>query len=71
MVHESAAVVFDDQRVVANAGAMLPAVLASRLGIEGLVDETVVLGARPGAAPAGSQGHEPGQRDGAGGGLHR
>ena len=32
-------VVFDDERVVANAGVMLPAVLARRLGIEALVDD--------------------------------
>jgi hypothetical protein len=46
-------VVFDDERAVANAGMMLPAVLAGRLGIEALVDETVELGDRPGAANAG------------------
>ena len=28
-------VVFDDERAVANAGVMLPALLAARLGIEG------------------------------------
>jgi hypothetical protein len=43
-------VVFDDERVVANAGVLLPAVLAGRLGIEALVDQTVDLGDRPGAA---------------------
>lgn len=53
MVHESAVVVFDDQRVIANAGAMLPAVLAGRLGMEELVDEMVRLGDRPGAARPG------------------
>jgi hypothetical protein len=46
-------VVFDDQRAVANAGMLLPAVLADRLGIEALVEETVDLGDRPGAANAG------------------
>ena len=46
-------VVFDDQRAVANAGMMLPAVLAGRLGIEALVDQAVDLGDRPGAANAG------------------
>jgi hypothetical protein len=30
MVNESAVVVFDDERVVANAGVMLPALLAGR-----------------------------------------
>jgi hypothetical protein len=53
MVNESAVVVFDDERVVANAGVMLPALLAGRLGIEGLVDECVDLGDRPGAAHPG------------------
>ena len=46
-------VVFDDERVVANSGVLLLAVLAGRLGIEGLVDRTVVLGDWPGAANAG------------------
>jgi hypothetical protein len=46
-------VVFDDERTVANAGMLLPAVLADRLGIVALVDETVDLGDRPGAANAG------------------
>jgi hypothetical protein len=53
MVHESAVVVFDDERAVANAGVVLPAVLAGRLGIEALVDESVDLGERPGAANPG------------------
>ena len=41
MVHDAAdrfVVAFDDERVVANAGVLLPALLASRLGIEELVD---------------------------------
>ena len=46
-------VVFDDERAVANAGVLLPAVLANRLGIEALVDRVVDLGDRPGAANAG------------------
>ena len=37
---------FDDERVVANAGVLLPAVLAERLGIEALVDVIVDLGDR-------------------------
>jgi hypothetical protein len=44
---------FDDERVVANAGVLLPAMLADRLGIEGLVDRTVDLGDRAGAANPG------------------
>jgi hypothetical protein len=46
-------VVFDDERVVANAGVLLPAVLAERLGIEAVVDRTVDLGDRAGAANPG------------------
>lgn len=46
-------VVFDDQRAVADAGVMVPAVLAGRLGIEAPVDETVDLGDRPRAARPG------------------
>jgi hypothetical protein len=44
MVHDAAdrfVVAFDDERVVANAGVMLPAWLARRLGIEALVDDRV------------------------------
>src|ERR1700684_1341878 len=46
-------VVFDDERVIANAGVLLPAVLAQRLGIEAVIDRTVDLGDRAGAANAG------------------
>jgi hypothetical protein len=53
MVNDSTVVVFDDERAVANAGVMLPALLAQRLGIESLVDETVRLAGRPGGANAG------------------
>src|SRR4051794_6129099 len=53
MVNDSAVVVFDDERAVANAGVMLPAALAGRLGIEALVDQCVDLGERPGAANPG------------------
>jgi hypothetical protein len=53
MVNEQAVVLFDDERVVANAGVMLPALLAQRLGVQQLVDETVSLGDRVGAANPG------------------
>src|SRR3954453_23801751 len=53
MVNESAVVVFDDERAVANAGVMLPALLAGRLGIERLVDARLDLGDRGGAANPG------------------
>jgi len=44
---------FDDERVVANAGLVLASTLAGRLGIEQVVDETLDLGGRPGAARPG------------------
>lgn len=56
MVHDAAdrfVVAFDDERVVANAGVMLPALLAGRLGIEALVDGRVDLGGRAGSANPG------------------
>jgi hypothetical protein len=46
-------VIFDDPRAVANAGLLLPATLAQRMGLEALVDEAVDLGERPGAARPG------------------
>src|SRR4051794_4090955 len=49
------AVCFDDERAVADAGMVLPATLAQRLGVEALVDENVDLGDRPGAANAGAK----------------
>lgn len=53
MVHDQAVVSFDDERAVANAGAILPAVLAARLGLVDLVDRCVSLSDGPGAANAG------------------
>ena len=41
-------VAFDDAHAVANAGLLLPATLAERLGIEAVIDELVDLGDRPG-----------------------
>ena len=43
------AVAFDDQHAVANAGLVLTGTLAQRLDIEGLGDEMIDLGRRPGA----------------------
>jgi hypothetical protein len=48
-------VAFDDDHAVANAGLLLPATLAERLGIEAVVDQLVHLGDRPGA-------HRPGRK---------
>jgi hypothetical protein len=50
---DSVAVEFDDERLVANAGVLLTSTLVERLGIEPLVDRTVDLGDRPGAARPG------------------
>ena len=52
---DSTRVVFDDERAVANAGVVLPAALAGRLGLEALIDQTVDLGDRPGAAHPGAR----------------
>ncbi len=46
---------FDDERLVADAGLLLPATLADHLGLKGLVDEHLALGDRPGAANAGDK----------------
>jgi Transposase DDE domain group 1 len=50
---DRSAVVFDDERVVVNAGIVLAVKLGRRLGIEALVDAAVRLGGRPGAARPG------------------
>ena len=50
---DSVAVEFDDERLVANAGLMLTSTLIDRLGLERLVDQTVDLRRRPGAAKPG------------------
>ena len=47
---DSLRVAFDDERLVSDAGLMLPASLAGRLGIEALVNETVDLSPRTGGA---------------------
>jgi hypothetical protein len=51
---DSVHVQFDEQRLVSEAGLLLTATLADRLGIEELVNESVWLGYRvPGAAVPG------------------
>jgi hypothetical protein len=50
---DSVGVEFNDERLVANAGLILIATLSRRLAIESLVDKTVRLGARAGAARPG------------------
>jgi hypothetical protein len=48
-VPDRSEVVFDDERVVVNAGVVLAVTLGRRLGLEALVDAAVKLGGRPGA----------------------
>ena len=48
-------VAFDDHRLVANAGLLLPATLAHHLGLGELVDRHVDLGGAPGRANAGDK----------------
>ena len=77
MVHDEASVgldgvrvVFDDERAVADAGIVLVATLAERLGVQALIEQCVDLGDRPGAANPG-EGDDARLGDGAGRGLHR
>ena len=48
-------VAFDDHRLVANAGLLLPATLALRLGLNELADSHVDLGDAPGRANSGDK----------------
>ena len=48
-------IAFDDHRLVANAGLLLPVTLAQRLGLSQLVDRHVDLGRAPGRANAGDK----------------
>jgi Transposase DDE domain group 1 len=52
---DSVGVCFDDHRAVADAGIVLTATLAGRLGLEALVDEHVDLGDRVGAGNEGAK----------------
>jgi hypothetical protein len=46
---------FDNDRLVADAGLVVPATLAHHLGLKGRVDEHLDLGDKPGAANAGDK----------------
>ena len=48
-------VAFDDHRLVANAGLLLPVTLARHLGLGELVDRHIDLGRTPGRANAGDK----------------
>lgn len=50
---DRAEITFDDDRAVANAGVVLTAILAERLGLQQLVDDAVDLGDRTGGARPG------------------
>ena len=53
-------IAFDDHRLVANAGLLLPVTLAQHLGLRELVDNHVDLGDAPGRAECGRQDADPG-----------
>src|SRR4051794_39898 len=46
---------FDDERLVADAGLLLPATLAQHLGLKHLVERNLDLGTAPGRANAGDK----------------
>ena len=48
-------IAFDDHRLVANAGLLLPATLAQHLGLRALVDRHLDLGGAPGRANTGDK----------------
>ena len=48
-------IVFDDRRLVANAGLLLPAALAQHLGLRELVDHHLDLGGAPGRVNTGDK----------------
>ena len=48
-------IVFDDHRLVANAGLLLPATLARHLGLRELVDDHLDPGSAPGRANTGDK----------------
>ena len=48
-------ILFDDRRLVANAGLLLPATLAQHLGLRELVDHHLDLGGAPGRANTGDK----------------
>ena len=59
-------ITFDDHRLVANAGLLLPATLAQHLGLWGLVDHHLDLGSAPGRSNTGDKMMTGGLRTGCG-----
>jgi len=54
-MHDRLGVAFDDERLVADAGLLLPVTLAAHLGLRALADTHVDLGAAPGRAHVGDK----------------
>ena len=63
-------IAFDDHRLVNNAGLLLPATLAQRVGLRELVDRYLDLGHAPGRANAGRQDADAGGLGAGGRRLH-
>ena len=63
-------ITFDDRRLVANAGLLLPVTLAQHLGLRELVDHHLDLGNAPGRANAGDKDADPGGVGAGGRRLH-
>ena len=64
-------IAFDDHRLVANAGLLLPVTLAQHLGLREVVDSHVDLGDAPGAGEQGGrQAADPGGLGAGWGRLH-
>ena len=63
-------ITFDDRRLVANAGLLLPATLAWHLGLPELVQQRLDLGDAPGRANAGDNDDDAGGLRAGWGRLH-
>ena len=63
-------IAFDDHRLVANAGLLLPVTLAQHLGLREVVDSHVDLGDAAGAGEPGRQAADPGGLSAGWGRLH-
>ena len=63
-------ITFDDRRLVANAGLLLPATLARHLGLPELVQQRLDLGDAPGAGERGRQDDDAGGLRAGWGRLH-
>ncbi len=64
-------IAFDDDRLVADAGLLLPATLAQHLGLQELADSYLDLGDAAGAGERRRQAADPGRLGARGRRLHR